>query len=133
METTATSNGSITQQLAALSPAKRSLLELRLVKKNRRSESANRMIPRHLVRDSAPLSYNQQGLWVLSQLMPGSALYHTPTAVRLTGALDVVALKQALDFIVARHDALRTTFVTVDGTPSQVVAKDVCCEMPLAR
>ena len=124
-------DSSLAQQMAALSPAKRSLLELRLMKKQHRSEAANQTIPRQPVRESAPLSYNQQGLWVLSQLMPGTALYHSPTAVRLTGALDVGALKQALDFIVARHAALRTTFRTVDGEPSQVVAKNVFCEMPL--
>jgi aspartate racemase len=117
------------QQLAALSPTKRSLLELRLMKK-KRNEIAKQVIPRCAAGESVPLSYNQQGLWVLSQLMPGTSLYHSPTAVRLTGALDVGALKQALDFIVARHDALRTTFTTVDGTPSQFVAKDLLLEMP---
>lgn len=131
METIVSNNQSITQQLAALSPAKRSLLELRVMRKKRRGETAGPAIPRLAERDSAPLSNSQQGLWVLNQLMPGESLYHTPTAVRLNGSLDVVALGKALDAIVARHDALRTTFVTVEGTPRQVVTKSVSLDMPL--
>ena len=40
---------------------------------------------------------------------------------RLRGALDVAALERAFDAIVARHEALRTTFVERDGQPVQVV------------
>ncbi len=131
METIVSNNQSITQQLAALSPAKRSLLELRMMQKKRRGETASPAIVRLSERESAPLSNSQQGLWVLNQLMPGESLYHTPTAVRLNGNLDAVALRKALDAIVARHDALRTTFVTVEGTPRQVVTKHISLAMPL--
>src|SRR5439155_23558228 len=130
METTSSYSETIAQQLAGLSPAKRSLLELRLIRK-RIARPAKQVIPRRANRSAAPLSYNQQGLWVLNQLMPGTSLYHTPVAARLKGTLDVAALKKALDFIVARHDALRTTFTTLDGTPTQVIAKNLALEMPL--
>src|SRR5207253_1519460 len=130
-QTTSVYDSNIAQQLAALSPAKRSLLELRLLRKNRRQATANIMIPRQPNRESAPLSYNQQGLWVLNQLMPGTSLYHTPMAVRLTGSLEVAALKNALNMVVARHEALRTTFGIVDGSPKQVVAKSLVLDMPI--
>src|SRR5437588_6560116 len=119
----------IGRQMAALSPAQRALLELRLMKKNRREQTTRHVIARQL--KSAPLSYNQQGLWVLNQLMPGESVYHTPTAARLTGELDVEALKKALQAIVDRHDALRTTFVVVDGEPMQTIASKLSLEMPL--
>ena len=128
---TSSYQSNIAQQLAALSPAKRSLLELRLMRRNRRQATANIAIPRQPNRESAPLSYNQQGLWVLNQLMQGTSLYHTPMAVRLTGSLNVTALKHALDMVIARHDALRTTFSIVDGAPVQVVAKSLVLEMPI--
>ena len=131
METTTSYSEAIAQQLAGLSPAKRALLELRLMKK-RPAGNAKRVISRRANREPAPLSYNQQGLWVLNQLMPGTSLYHTPIAVRLTGALDADALKKALNSIVARHDALRTRFTTLDGTPSQVVAPELALELPLS-
>src|SRR5437870_890523 len=129
METNAPSNLNVGRQLAGLSPSQRALLELRLMQ-NQRKEGPRQMIPRQADRESAPLSYNQQGFWLLNQLMPSTSLYHTPTAVRLTGTLDVAALSKALNVIVARHDSLRTTFKTVDGTPMQVVT-DVSLDMPL--
>src|SRR3989449_6986193 len=122
---------SLAEQLAAFSPAKRSLLELHLMKKQRGAKATARTIQRQSNRESAPLSYNQQGLWVLNQLMPGTSLYHTPTAARLTGRLDVAAFKIALNAVINRHEALRTTFTVVDGTPVQVVATNLVVELPL--
>lgn len=121
----------IKQQLAILSPAKRALLELKLMKKNGRDEAGGEVIPRRVERGSAPISYNQQGLWVLSQLMPDTWLYQIPKAVRLTGKLNLSALKQTLDFIVARHESLRTTFATIDEVPLQIIAEKLSLEMPI--
>jgi amino acid adenylation domain-containing protein len=116
------------EPFATLSPAKLALLEFRL-KQRRRAMTPS--IPRAANRDSAPLSHGQQGLWVLNRLMPGSSIYHTPTAARLTGALDVAALRQALNSIVARHQTLRTTFSLVGGTPRQIIAEQLSLELPL--
>ncbi|NRD47821.1 non-ribosomal peptide synthetase [Corallococcus exiguus] len=56
------------------------------------------------------LSFAQQRLWFLDQWMPGSALYSLPFAFRLDGPLDTVALEQAIQAVVDRHESLRTTF-----------------------
>ncbi|MGH7618874.1 MAG: amino acid adenylation domain-containing protein, partial [Gemmatimonadaceae bacterium] len=69
----------------------------------------------------APLSFAQRRLWFLEQLGGLGPAYHVPWAARLVGALDVAALEQALRRIVARHEALRTTYQAVDGAPRQVV------------
>ena len=61
-----------------------------------------------------PLSFAQQRLWFLAQMEGGSEAYHIPLALRLRGQLDRRALQRALDRIVARHEALRTCFVS-DG------------------
>ncbi|HEY0734083.1 MAG TPA: amino acid adenylation domain-containing protein, partial [Herpetosiphonaceae bacterium] len=66
-----------------------------------------------------PLSFAQQRYWFLDQLIPGSAVYNTPSALRLRGALDVAALERSLSTILERHAALRTTFDVVDGQPVQ--------------
>src|ERR1043165_1808508 len=57
------------------------------------------------------LSFAQERLWFIDQLMPGSAAFNVPMAVRLSGSISVETLQRALDEIVRRHDALRTTFV----------------------
>jgi amino acid adenylation domain-containing protein len=106
------------------------LLEKRLMQKNKRPKHERQVIRRQPDRQAAPLSYNQQGLWVLDRLMPGAAVYHSPTAARLKGRLDVAALTRALQAIVARHDGLRTSFQTVDGRPKQVVG-DFALEVPI--
>ncbi|MBE8998846.1 amino acid adenylation domain-containing protein [Nostoc sp. LEGE 12447] len=67
------------------------------------------------------LSYAQQRLWFLDQFEPNSALYNIPLALRLVGTLNQVALEQSLHEIIARHEALRTNFVTVNGKPSQII------------
>ncbi|HEX3095097.1 MAG TPA: amino acid adenylation domain-containing protein [Candidatus Angelobacter sp.] len=71
---------------------------------------------------SLPLSYAQQRLWFLAQMEGVSEVYHMPFGVRLVGKLDRHALGLALDRIVQRHEALRTTFVVVDGEPVQRIA-----------
>jgi len=68
-----------------------------------------------------PLSFAQQRLWFLSQMEGVSKTYHIVYGFRLKGPLNVVALRQALDRIVTRHEALRTVFVSIDGVPHQRV------------
>ena len=68
-----------------------------------------------------PLSYAQQRLWFLDQFQPNSALYNIPLALRLEGNLNQVALEQALQTIIERHEALRTNFLTIEGKPTQII------------
>ncbi|WP_439658272.1 amino acid adenylation domain-containing protein [Lentzea sp. HUAS TT2] len=68
-----------------------------------------------------PLSPAQSRLWFLNRMENQGAGYAVPYALRLTGALDRGALEAALHDVVGRHEALRTVFPEVDGTPCQVV------------
>src|SRR6266498_1821742 len=69
-------------------------------------------------RESAlPLSFSQQRLWFLAQMEDISVTYHIPAALRLIGVFDRLALRQSLDAIFARHEALRSVFVAVEGEP----------------
>ncbi|HYW08679.1 MAG TPA: amino acid adenylation domain-containing protein, partial [Longimicrobium sp.] len=69
-----------------------------------------------------PLSFAQQRLWFLEALGSGGRAYHMPGRLRLRGTLDRDALRRALDGVVARHEALRTTFARTDGEPVQCIA-----------
>ena len=70
-----------------------------------------------------PASYAQRRLWYLDQVESGTAVYNIPQAFRLKGRLDVEVLKKALGTIVERHESLRTTFESEEGTPLQVVVE----------
>ena len=78
-----------------------------------------------------PLSFAQQRLWFLEQLQPGSATYNIPTAVRLTGSLNITVLTRSLNEIVRRHEVLRTQFPTVDGNPLLTIQPSVEVLVPV--
>jgi len=78
-----------------------------------------------------PLSFAQQRLWVLEQIDPGSSLYHIAGAVRLTGRLDVVALRQCLTEVLRRHESLRATFHEKDGKAVQRIIPPSPLDLPL--
>jgi len=69
-----------------------------------------------------PLSFAQQRLWFLDQLEPGSAAYHVPILIRLTGPLNASTLEYGIREVVDRHESLRTRFNNVDERPIQVIA-----------
>lgn len=72
-------------------------------------------------RCSYRLSFAQERIWFWDQVEPHSPLYNLPIALRMRGEMDLDALRKSLGLIVARHQALRTTFVSNHGRPSQVI------------
>ncbi|MEM7051544.1 MAG: amino acid adenylation domain-containing protein [Acidobacteriota bacterium] len=65
----------------------------------------------------AAMTSAQERLWFLERFTPGTPLFNITRAFELRGALDADRLEQALDRLIARHEALRTGFRTVDGQP----------------
>lgn len=77
-----------------------------------------------------PASFAQQRLWFLDRLAPGNPFYNVSTALRLTGSLNSIALEQAFNEIVRRHEILRTTFALVEGQLSQIIASELTVYLP---
>ncbi|HWK90397.1 MAG TPA: amino acid adenylation domain-containing protein, partial [Longimicrobium sp.] len=78
-----------------------------------------------------PLSFAQERLWFVQRMDGDTSAYHMPFAYRLGGALDVDALRRALDEVARRHESLRTFFPEVDGLPVQRIAPPASVPFPL--
>lgn len=75
------------------------------------------------VTDEAPfdhdVSHAQRRLWILNQFDEQQIAYNMPSAYVLEGSLDVTAFVKACEALVARHESLRTTFISAAGEPKQ--------------
>ncbi|MCD0458200.1 condensation domain-containing protein [Roseiconus lacunae] len=71
----------------------------------------------------APLTPQQQRLWILQQLGQGKA-YVIPAIADVSGSIDVERLRFALNAIGRRHEVLRMTIDLVDGKPVQRFHRD---------
>jgi amino acid adenylation domain-containing protein/thioester reductase-like protein len=117
------SRASLAAQLAALSPEKRTLMALRLRKKEDGAKPGGiPRMPRWPGTNRFPTSFAQQRLLFLDQLLPGGSFYNVPTTIRMVGPLDLAALAGSINAIVQRHEALRTTFASDGAEPAQVIA-----------
>lgn len=117
-------DSALQERLSRLTPRQRALLAKRLDKNGPQQGHAYAPV-RALARprERFHLSHSQERLWFLDQLAPGNPAYNISTAVPLRLRLNVRALERALNEIVRRHEALRTTFIVDEGVPWQVVSE----------
>ncbi|MGP4097981.1 amino acid adenylation domain-containing protein [Nonomuraea sp. KM90] len=103
--------------MTGLSPAKQALLAQRL-----RRRTATTTIPPRPEGTAPPLSHAQERLWFLEQYVPGTPAYTVSCTARVRGELDHDALRRAVHEVAARHESLRSRFVTSDdGMPRVVI------------
>jgi amino acid adenylation domain-containing protein len=127
----------VSARLAGLSPEKQAMLAMRLKARRKVNgqalavQSGLQRIPRRPDSRTAPLSYSQELMWLLNQVLPNSYVYGVPRSMRLTGHLDIEALRRALDTIVERHEILRTTYHLVDGAPTQTIEEHRPFQLPV--
>ncbi|HET9143145.1 condensation domain-containing protein [Actinophytocola sp.] len=72
-----------------------------------------------------PVSFAQRRVWLRETLAPGGPASHLRYAAWLDGQVELGVLQRALDAVVARHAALRTSIVAGGDEPEQVVADRV--------
>jgi hypothetical protein len=111
-----------TKSVWALFGQKRELFS-RLLKKEGVEGSARPAIPRRDGPGPWPLSYAQERLWFIDQLLPGGTGYNIPEVKRIGGTLEVAALERAINEIVRRHETLRTIFQVTEAGPVQVIGE----------
>jgi amino acid adenylation domain-containing protein len=117
------------KRTAALSPAKRALLEQRL--KATASRVEHKGVRRSVHQGPPPLSFNQERLWFLDELEPDSPAYNLPTWLQFEGELNVAAIRRSVNEVLRRHEILRTRIEAIEGRPVQVVEPFTPLEIPL--
>nr|WP_018694105.1 non-ribosomal peptide synthetase [Algicola sagamiensis] len=78
-----------------------------------------------------PLSFAQQRLWFIDQLIGAHPVYNISGAIRLRGYLQTSALQESLQHIVQRHEILRTRICENNGEAFQVI--DEFVQVPLTQ
>ena len=78
-------------------------------------------IPRAPMRDSYPATEVQKQIYYVQQLQDDDVSYNMPVVFALRGDLDKARLEDAVRKLVERHEALRTSFRTVDGELRQLI------------
>jgi amino acid adenylation domain-containing protein len=111
----------LSKRIAALSPAKRAVLEERLAREH--LSKRRTVIPPRPAAGPVPLSFAQERLWFFASLEPESSAYNLARTFRLRGIPNVSALERALGEIVARHEALRTVIADDGDEAVQVVVR----------
>ncbi|PGA41072.1 condensation domain-containing protein, partial [Bacillus toyonensis] len=79
--------------------------------------------------DYYPLSSAQRRLYILNKIEGSGVSYNMPFAMKIKGDLDVHQLEKAFHKLIERHEALRTSFVMVDGEPVQKIEKDIAFQV----
>jgi amino acid adenylation domain-containing protein/non-ribosomal peptide synthase protein (TIGR01720 family) len=111
-----------TARIADLSKEKQALLLKRI---KERSVSVHQSIAKRADVAPCPLSFAQERLWFLAQMEPDNPFYNMAGAVQVQGNLNVPVLEQALNEVVRRHEALRTTFRIIEDEARQVITNSV--------
>ncbi len=107
-----------TARIADLSKEKQALLLKRI---KERTAPVNQAINQRTDVSPCPLSFAQERLWFLAQMEPDNPFYNMAGVVQLQGNLNVPVLEQALNEVVRRHQALRTSFRIIENEARQVI------------
>jgi amino acid adenylation domain-containing protein/non-ribosomal peptide synthase protein (TIGR01720 family) len=84
----------------------------------RLAAGAGAVVPQQPADALTPLSPMQRRIWVVGRLGDSGAVYHIAGLTRLSGALDLAALKAALEDLCTRQSLLRSRVVVgADGEP----------------
>src|SRR5258708_4896233 len=86
-------------------------------------------IPKQPPKKYYRLSRSQERLWFDHLHYPLSCAFNELIELELEGPLDRSILRQSLLAIIRRHDALRTTFVEIEGKPLQRIARDASVDI----
>lgn len=100
-----------------------------ITRREKTDDAAFAITSSELTRTVYPASPIQKGIWLLLQYQEKGTMFNIPVIVRFTGPLKKEHLEKAFDFLIARHDSLRTVFEIVDEELVQRILPSVRVEM----
>ncbi|KPC60635.1 condensation domain-containing protein [Streptomyces chattanoogensis] len=118
----------VAARLARLDPAQRAALAAKMASARTGPPLRARSGPR----ERFPLGMDQERLWILDQLDPGSITYTLGFGLRFHGEFDLAAFTEAAHAVVRRHELLRCGVETEDGTPYLRVHPDRTADITFA-
>ncbi len=77
---------------------------------------------------SGQLSHGQAAIWFTQQLSPHSSAYHVVFSTRIRSKVDDLFMRQALQFLLDRHDILRTTYAECHGVPTSYLHPEMAVD-----
>ncbi|HEY1580407.1 MAG TPA: amino acid adenylation domain-containing protein [Terracidiphilus sp.] len=120
--------GRLTKELEQRIAANKSIL----IQTFRNSTSTAHSIPRRPAAGATlPLSFAQERFWFLQNFEPDSTAYNITAFRRVFAHVDASQLEFALHAVVDRHEILRTNFLEVDGSPTQVIRQQMYPELAI--
>jgi hypothetical protein len=120
---------SVASRLAELSSSERAAIALRIEQIRNRGGYA---VPRREgANDAAAASFAQERLWFVDALDPGNGVYNITVSLPFDGPLNVRALASGLEFVVERHETLRTCFSFDGDGLLQIVRPPAAVAVPL--
>lgn len=118
------------KRLFVFTQDRQALLE-KMLKESSTDTAPVHIIPRREDHRTVPLSFAQQRLWFLDQLMPKNPVYNLSLAMRYKTLLNVAVLEKSINEIVRRHESLRTTFIKQGDQPVQQIAPNLTISLPI--
>ncbi|MBV5326344.1 MAG: amino acid adenylation domain-containing protein [Chlorobium sp.] len=81
-----------------------------IVRKERIGDVPCRITASDAHRTVFPVSLIQKGLWLFQQFQEEGTIFNIPVVVYLSGAVRAQLIKKSFDFLIDRHECLRTVF-----------------------
>lgn len=114
-----------------LSDAKRELLARMLRGEGGAGAPAVPPIPPRAAGATIPLSADQRQVWLHAAMAPDVPLYNESITIHRFGSFDLAAMERAVNALLQRHEAWRTSIALNGPEPVQIVHDDIVLTLPL--
>lgn len=114
-----------------LSATKRALLEKYLQGNLTGAEKEVETIQPRVQGTPAPLSFGQQRMWLLAQMIPDTPVYNESITLRFPEVLNTGALERSFNEVIRRHEVWRSSFPVINEEPVQIVHPVLTLKFPV--